>query len=466
MSLQPQMNPEWSNRYQAYFSGSRLPKSEELRIDLAEEREADSNIPVLLSDDEAVAIREARQLLTIETQVLAHLAQAADAYVRVNLFTERQEAKAWNTVRKEIASLSNFMAFLQATAGLALSFHLAEEPRLWQAITFGLVKLFLRWERERGYSIKTLNDHLSVIKLYAKLAHQAGFQSADQLLAITNLTQIRGAEAARIDGRRKRQQIPTRIGPKKAEPTFLEREAFQALLNRPNTPQGWRDRVAILLMYDLSLRPSEVVSLCIHDLNMDEGTLVITRHKTHDVQRARLTQRLQVALTRYLSHRKDTSSHAPLLVRSRKNEELVEHVSRSTPAIEEAKRGGRRPFSPNHALYVQKQQDDLAYHTTQHDEDDPSTLWTPPITTRALAKHLHTIGLEIGQQLYGDNANSDERINLTSYDGRHEWTRSAIRAGSDPIAVTKAGGWKGHSPMVARYYGELQIVNEDIRLKR
>jgi len=32
--------------------------------------------------------------------------------------------------------------------------------------------------------------------------------------------------------------------------------------------------------------------------------------------------------------------------------------------------------------------------------------------------------------------------------------------------VTKAGGWKGHSAMVTRYYGELQIANEDIKLKR
>jgi len=59
-----------------------------------------------------------------------------------------------------------------------------------------------------------------------------------------------------------------------------------------------------------------------------------------------------------------------------------------------------------------------------------------------------------------------KQIDLTSYDGRHEWTRRAIRGGSNPIAVTKAGGWKGHSAMVTRYYGELEIVNEDIILER
>ena len=88
------------------------------------------------------------------------------------------------------------------------------------------------------------------------------------------------------------------------------------------------------------------------------------------------------------------------------------------------------------------------------------------MTTRALAKHLHTIGLHIEEELYQDSRLPEERLNLTSYDGRHEWTRRAIRSGSDPIAVTKAGGWKGHSAMVARYYGELDIVNQDIILER
>jgi hypothetical protein len=32
--------------------------------------------------------------------------------------------------------------------------------------------------------------------------------------------------------------------------------------------------------------------------------------------------------------------------------------------------------------------------------------------------------------------------------------------------VTKAGGWKGHSAMVMRYFGELEVINEDIRLER
>ena len=406
-------------------------------------------------------------LLTIEAELLGELARSADEYVRNNVFTERQQTKAWNSVRKEIAALSNFMQFLQESADLSLSFHLAEEPHLWQAITFGLIKLFLRWMQLKGYRIKTINDQLDVIKLYARLAHDAGFQTADQLISITNIPRIRGVQGERIDSEREQQEIPTHVGHKKAEPTFLEQEEFQALLNRPDTPQGWRDLVAILLMYDLSLRPSEAVSLKLKDLNMEERTLRITRHKTHDRQKARLTPRLYIAVVRYLNLRRDRSPDAPLLVRSLKNEKLVEWISHTDPQTEAARRGGRRPYSPNRPLYVQRQP---ATETTKSARrkkgKGEEERWTPPITTRALAKHLHSIGLNIEEELYQDTRPPEERLNLTSHDGRHEWTRRAIRSGSDPIAVTKAGGWKGHSAMVARYYGELDIVNQDIILER
>lgn len=422
----------------------------------------DENNALVISSSEQTHM----SLITIEAELLGELAHAADEYVRNNVFTERQQTKAWNSVRKEIAALSNFMQFLRESADLSLSFHLAEEPHLWQAITFGLVKLFLRWMQLKGYRIKTINDHLDVIKLYARLAHDAGFQTADQLISITNIPRIRGAQAERIDIEREQQEIPTHVGHKKPDPTFLEQEEFQALLNRPDTPQGWRDLVAILLMYDLSLRPSEAVSLKLKDLNMEERTLRITRHKTHDRQKARLTPRLYAALNRYLHVRKDRSPEAPLLVRSLKNEKLVELIPRVDPQTEAARRGGRRPYSPNRPLYVQRQPTETTRTSRPKKGRTQEDRWTPPTTTRALAKHLHSIGLNIEEELYQDTRPLEDRLNLTSYDGRHEWTRRAIRSGSDPIAVTKAGGWKGHSAMVARYYGELEIVNQDINLER
>lgn len=454
---------------------------------LSSEDEADDNRQAdiessSLTTPSPTQIRD--ELLTYQTQLLAELSEAADSYVRRNLFTERQERKAWNTVRKEIAALSDFMTFLnqvekvsrdqkQDAETSSLFLHLAEEPRLWAAITFGLVKLFLAWEQQQGYAIKTINDHLDVIKLYARLAQQAGYQTADQMLAIKHIARIRGAEAERIDAVR----VQIRRGQKKTEPTFLDRKEYQRLLNRPDTPQGWRDRVAILLMYELSLRPSEVVSLKLRHVHLDEGTIDITRHKTHDQQKARLKDRLYPAMMHYINLRQDRSPDAPLLVRSLKNGQLVELVPLEAPEVEAAKRGGRRPSSPNRALYVKLQPSSSIEQASRKETGHEPTTWTPPMTTRGLREHLHELGLDIAQELYGEDEHvlsrprpqrsaPEKHINLTSYDGRHEWTRNAIRGGSNPIAVTKAGGWKGHSAMVERYYGELDIINEDIVLAR
>jgi len=126
-----------------------------------------------LTLDLTVRIQTTEQLLAIEHDLLHQAAEEADRVSRENIFTERQERKAWNTVKSEIAALTLFMTYLRE-AGVPLSFLLGEEPRLWQAITFGLVKGFLRWGQKLGYATKTRNDHLSVIKLYARLAKQAG----------------------------------------------------------------------------------------------------------------------------------------------------------------------------------------------------------------------------------------------------------------------------------------------------
>src|SRR6266487_2477534 len=321
-----------------------------------------------LTLDLTVRIQTTERLLAIEHDVLHEAAKEADRVSRENVFTERQERKAWNTVKSEIAALTCFMTYLRE-AGVPLSFHLAEEPRLWQAITFGLVKGFLRWEQKLGYATKTRNDHLSVIKLYARLAKQAGMMEGGQLLDITSIPRVRGAEGTRID----RMRDKTRIGHKKPQPTFLERrEEYQLLLERPKTPQGWRDKVAILLMYDLSLRPGEAVALRLDDLDLEEGTLHVYRQKTDDHQILRLTQRLQVALSNYLRLRQDRSGRAPLLVRSLKSGELVEQIERRDPEEERMRQGGRPPRSAVHQAFKQR------FSAPSKHLPDASREWTPP----------------------------------------------------------------------------------------
>src|SRR5207248_2542134 len=133
------------------------------------------------------------------------------------------------------------------------------------------------------------------------------------------------------------------------------------------------------------------------------------------------------------------------------------------PEVVAARQGGRRPhpMSVTRRIKVKLHPDSGAATPVDQESDAGKeyTWWTPAMTTRGLREHLHNIGLDIADDLYGEHEGDknpprtrrpapEKIINLTSYDGRHEWTRNAIRGGSNPVAVTKAAGWKGHAAMV------------------
>jgi integrase len=362
----------------------------------------------------------ARLLQEFERDIegLRAASRAADEVVRANVFLLARERKEEVTIKAERDGLNCFMAYLREV-GLKLQHHLADEPRLWGAVSHGLVEAFMRWEIWRkGYSIKTVKNHLSIVKLYARLAQQAGHMSAEQMLAISNIPTIRGKEARRIDELRRKKGVQTRFEhAKKAEATFLDPEELLLFLDRPATPQGLRDKVAILLMWDHSLRPSEALALTLGDLDLKWGRFKVDRHKTNDKQQLQFTTRFREALDAYLEVRRDRRPQAPLIVRSHRSGNLVEKIPRD-PANKHSPR------------------------------------WTPPITPDALYKRIHQLGEELGRAL-------GRQIDLASYDGRHGFVRQGLDRGIDPIKIKRAGNWKGMS-MVERYDGEREIANEGI----
>lgn len=382
-------------------------------IGAAEDEEA-------LYPESEVRSRALDQVLRVQRDLdlLERAALEADEFEREHIFQLRRERKEAVTVDVEIDALVLFTRYLRE-AGVPLSLYLHEEPRLWSAINYALVERFRRWEIwRRGYAIKTVNNHLAIIKLYARIAHTARFMSAEQFLPISHISTIRGAEARRIDEKRERMGIQTRFkDKKKANPTFLSPQELRALLARPRTPQGLRDLVAILLMWDLSLRPNEALTLRLVDLDLEDGTVFVDRHKTNENQTHEFTPRLRAALDAYLAVRKDRRPDAPLLVRSLKSEQLVE------------------------LMPVDK-------------EDEDSLLWTPRLSVQGLGKRMRTLGHLLSEEL-------GREIDLTSYDGRHGFVRQGIDAGIDPMRIKLAGNWKGTS-MVERYYGKKKIANKGI----
>jgi integrase len=369
-------------------------------------------IPSERADQQHVAAA----LLALQQDALHAAAQAADEAARHATFESYREELSYHTCRRQRADLACFMRYLDE-AGVPtsatctrLETHLADDPRLWRHITFALVLGFRKWQLwEKGYAIESVNARLSTVKRYASLACQARSLDADELTRILQVKRMRPSGGARIDEKRRQADKPTRVGRKKAGPTFLAVEHLRRLFaERPQSAQGWRDLVLLRLLFDMSLRPNEAVALCVGDIDLAAGTLrVIRRKTTTEPQWLPLTAGTWRALGGYIPQLHDRSAAAPLLVRTRKDGDFEEEV--------------------------------------QAAPDGPG--WT----TTSLYRRVRMLGERIGI------------ADLCPYDARHSWARGVVKAGTDIVTATKFGGWKSHSKMLARYYGEQDVV-EPVKL--
>ena len=192
-------------------------------------------------------------------------------------------------------------------------------PLAWQGVTWGLVEGFVKWLLRAGYSIASVNNRLSAVKVYARLATKAGIiPPAEQAL----IREVRGyglTEGKRVDEVRPR----TRLGHKKEEALVLTAEQARRLKSQhPTTPQGIRDRLLICLLLDLGIRASEVAGLKVEDL-AEPGFVRVYRQKTNTTDRMELSRDIGQALEAYKPYLRPRGI---LLRGSRKNEELTDDV--------------------------------------------------------------------------------------------------------------------------------------------
>ena len=173
-----------------------------------------------------------------------------------------------------------------------------------------------------------------------------------------------------------------------------------------------RDILLLHLLYDLGLRPGEIVSMQLADLDLQQAVVHVHRHKTDGQQFLRLTPGIIAAASHYLPLRRDRDPVAPLIVKTNPAGGLVELMKRKDGQVV-----------------------------------------TVPLSLRGICARVHLLGLAIG-------------VNLNAYDARHQWTRDAVDAGNALVDILTAGGWSKDSPMVRRYSGERTIANERIQLKR
>ena len=202
------------------------------------------------------------------------LAKEANAAARKSTFADYRSRRAQNTLRRQDAELANFGIYIGAD-------DLANSPSSWAGLSWGIVEGFTKLMLLQGYSIGTVNNHLSTIKTYAKLAVKAGVIPQQDYAMIRMVNGYSHKEGQRIDEQREASGLQTRLGKKKADFYVLSQDQEVELkTNCKRNEQGKRDRVLLILLLDLGLRVSEVTDLRADNYNPETGMLEVYRRKT------------------------------------------------------------------------------------------------------------------------------------------------------------------------------------------
>ena len=192
-------------------------------------------------------------------------------------------------------------------------------PVAWQGVTWGLVEGFVKWMLRTNYNITSINNRLSAIKVYTRLATKAGVIPPTEQALIREVKGYGLTEGKRVNETRPR----TRVGHKKEEALVLTAEQARLLKTQhPPTPQGIRDRLLICLLLDLGIRASEVAGLKVEDFT-EPGYVIVYREKTDTTDRMELSRDIMQAMTAYRPYLRPRGT---LLRGSRKNEKLTDEV--------------------------------------------------------------------------------------------------------------------------------------------
>lgn len=242
--------------------------------------------------------------------------QANQAAAR-SVFATYQARRPENTRRSHRAALALFSEYMRS-CGIATP-DLYAEAWAWQGITWGLAQGFQDWLLKAGYSMKTVNDRVSVVKVYMGLANQAGVIPDAEILRLRALRGFTRKEAIDIDDRRAKAGLETRKGSKKAACTLLtDKQARLLKTGQPDTPQGRRDALLMGILLDHALRVSEIAGLAVENVDRETHQLTFYRPKTGRVSRHTLRGKTWQAMTAYLEHDQHAAS-GPLFLSSNKS---------------------------------------------------------------------------------------------------------------------------------------------------
>ncbi len=216
-----------------------------------------------------------------------------------------------NAAAGELATFADLVRTWRPTAP-------APNPDAWAGITWGLVRGFVEWQLSEGYAVGAVNVRLSTVKVFCRLATQAGALAPGELPLIRAVSGYTQTEGRNLDAQRATTRCPKS---KKAQPVTIAPDLAARLKAQPDTPQGRRDAVIMCLLLDHGLRVGELAALTVTDLDAQAGHLVFYRPKVNKTQTHRLTEDTRQALAAYMTAG-DVPAVGPILRGSRKGGEL------------------------------------------------------------------------------------------------------------------------------------------------
>lgn len=313
---------------------------------------------------------------------IEHIGRVANQVAANYVFTDYTSRKSPHTIKNQRSALDLFGQYL-AIVGIPgkSADNLQTDPQSWHGITWGIVEGFVKWCLKEGYAVSTVNNRLSAVKVYAKLASKAGVIPPEELQLIRVVSGYGKQEGKRVDERRP----VTRVGHKKEAPVRLTPAQARTLKSQPDTPQGRRDALLMCLLLDHGLRVGEVVRLVVADFDLERGELRFYRPKVDIEQTHQLTRDTWQVARAYF--RLDGPKSGRILLGSRKNGRLTKK----------------------------------------------------PLSIRAIKKRVAFLGRT---QLHIEN---DDDAELSPHDCRHYWATDAARNGTDPFRLQEAGGWSSLS---------------------
>ena len=179
----------------------------------------------------------------------------------LDLFLPRQAGRSGETVKAYKASLNCFFTYITKECGVnAADFGFSD-------CTYNFMLGYSQYLQEKRHlSNSSVNQRLAAVKSYLKYVSDGDAALAQVYLCAKKLPLLKTERIQR---------------------PVIEKEDLRLLLESPeNTKTGNRDRLILILLFDLAIRVSELLDITIGDISLDASSPSILIHGKGKKQRA------------------------------------------------------------------------------------------------------------------------------------------------------------------------------------